>query len=138
MPYCTVDEATDYLGAILDKGAWINASSEDKQSALDQATIEIDCLRLKGRKTDPGQANAFPRYPDTAVPDDVKRACAYEALEILKNRDNPRLEARRQGVKSVTLGSVSETYEGTYGHGLLSRYARQIMARYVTEVVRIR
>jgi len=58
--YVTTEEAEIYFTSRLHVDPWLDASDSDKQATLAMATRAIDRLTLKGRKTDPAQALAFP------------------------------------------------------------------------------
>jgi hypothetical protein len=107
---------------------------------------------LRHRKTDGTQALAFPRtliacgtpddwqfvdaaYDDTVVPQVVKDAQCEEALALLRD-DGSRRDLQAQGVSSITLGKMSETYVGR-GHGLRSAEAREMLRSWIAGAVRI-
>ena len=82
---------------------------------------------MKGRKTTDNQALAFPRYPDTEVPEAVKEACCEEALALLERGNNQRRKLQQEGVQSFTLGNMSESYAAGAGRGLLSQEAKELL-----------
>ena len=134
--YVTTEEAAAYFAGRLHVDPWLDASDSDKQATLAMATRAIDRLTLKGRKTDPAQALAFPRYPDTEIPTAVKDACCEEALALLERGNSQRRKLQAEGVMSVTVGSVSETYASVLGVGgrvvaidryLLSQEAKELL-----------
>lgn len=145
-PYATIEEATIYYASHLYAETWTGLSDTERQKALDMATRAIDRLTLKGRKTDPGQALAFPRYPDAEVPQAVKDACCEEALALLERGNSQRRKLQAEGVMSVTVGSVSETYASVLGVGgrvvaidryLLSQEARELLRPWLLGAVNI-
>jgi len=126
--YCTVEYANEYFKNRLHSESWSGADSETtKEKALKQATRAIDRQLLKGRKTNPEQELAFPRYPDTEVPEAVKEACCEEALALLERGNNQRRKLQQEGVQSFTLGSMSETFTPGAGKGLLSQEAKELL-----------
>lgn len=141
MGYCTVAEADGWIGSVLGYDAWGKADEATKQKAINTATEAIDRLPLAGQKHDPDQENEFPRdvrmpsgaiLADLTIPDEVKKACAYEAAALLENLNNPRLELQRQGVTAATVKGVSETYNGRFGaRRLLSREAQELLRGWV-------
>lgn len=145
--YVTAEEATAYFATRLHAEAWAALSADDKPKALGMATRVIDRQLLKGRKTDSAQALAFPRYPDTEVPETVKDACCEEALALLERGDNQRRKLQAEGVTSITIGSLSETYAqgaggggsggGAAGRGLLSLEARELLSPWLLGAVNI-
>jgi len=88
--YCTIEYADEYFKNRLHAESWGETSEADKEKALRQATRAIDRQLLTGRKTNPEQELAFPRYPDTEVPEAVKEACCEEALAILESGNSQR------------------------------------------------
>lgn len=140
--------ADTYFGTRLYAALFIAAVDGDKTSALHMATQAINCLPLKGWKADPTQANAFPRYvplarggftgDGTTVPQAVIDACCEEALEIFTNGASNRRTLQDQGVTSMHLSSLSETFTDQGGAPVLtSRIAKQLMHPYIAAVVPI-
>ena len=131
--YVTKEEAEIYFTSRLHVDPWLDASDSDKQAALAMATRAIDRLTLKGRKAALGQSLAFPRHPDTDVPVAVKDACCEEALALLGRGNSQRRKLQAEGITSITLGSLSETYapgaggSGAAGRGLLSQEAKELL-----------
>lgn len=135
--YVTVEEAATYFASRLHSEAWTSAADADKQKALVMATRAIDRQILRGRKTDAGQDRAFPRYPDTAVPQAVKDATCEEALALLDRGDNQRRKLQAEGVVSMSIGSLSETYAIGSGEGLLSQEAKELLRPWLLGAVNI-
>ena len=125
--YCTIEYADEYFKNRLHAESWGETSEADKEKALKQATRAIDRQLLRGRKTNPEQGLAFPRYPDTEVPEAVKEACCEEALAILERGNSQRRKLQQEGVQSFTLGNMSETYAPGGGRGLLSQEAKELL-----------
>lgn len=100
--YVTVEQANEYFATRIDAKPWEEADDLTRQAALVTATRRIDMQRL--RKTWTG--------PDDA-PQAVKDACCEEALALLSrtDEDKQRRAAQAQGVTSVRIGDVSETYD---------------------------
>lgn len=125
--YVDIAEADEYFSGRLHSEAWERATETDKEKALRQATKAIDRQPLKGKKTDAGQELAFPRYPDTEVPEAVKEACCEEALAILESGNSQRRKLQQEGVQSFSLGNMSETFAAGAGKGLLSQEAKELL-----------
>ena len=125
--YCTIEYADEYFKNRLHAESWSGAASSIKEKALKQATRAIDRQRLKGNKTNPSQPLAFPRYPDTEVPEAVKEACCEEALALLERGNSQRWKLQQEGVQSFTLGNMSETYIAGAGRGMLSQEAKELL-----------
>lgn len=125
--YCTIEYADEYFQNRLHAESWGQADESTKEKALKQATRAIDRQLLRGRKTNPEQELAFPRYPDTEVPEAVKEACCEEALALLERGNSQRRKLQQEGVQSFTLGNMSETYAPGAGRGLLSQEAKELL-----------
>jgi len=135
--YVTLEEANTYFASRLHAEAWTAAADVDKQKALKQATRAIDRQLLIGRKTNPEQELAFPRYPDTEVPEAVKEACCEEALAILEIGNSQRRKLQQEGVQSFSLGNMSETFAAGAGKGLLSQEAKELLRPWLLGAVNI-
>ena len=125
--YIDVAGANEYFGRRLHAEVWEQADESTKEKALRQATRAIDRQPLRGRKTETGQALAFPRYPDTEIPEVVKEACCEEALALLERGNSQRRKLQQEGVQSFSLGNMSETYAAGAGKGLLSQEAKELL-----------
>jgi len=125
--YCTTEYADEYFSGRLCTERWGETSDADKEKALKQATKEIDRQPLTGRKTTDTQELAFPRYPDTEVPEAVKEACCEVALALLERGNSQRRKLQQEGVQSFTLGNMSETYAPEAGRGLISQEAKELL-----------
>jgi len=125
--YIDIGGADEYFENRLHAERWGETSDADKEKALRQATKEIDRQLLRGRKTNPEQELAFPRYPDTEVPEAVKEACCEEALAILESGNSQRRKLQQEGVQSFSLGNMSETFAAGAGKGLLSQEAKELL-----------
>ena len=125
--YVTVEEAATYFASRLHSEVWTQTADADKQKALVMATRAIDRQLLKGRKATDAQELAFPRYPDTEVPEAVKEACCEIALALLERGNSQRRKLQQEGVQSFTLGNMSETYVPGAGRGLISKEAKELL-----------
>ena len=135
--YCTIEYADEYFAGRLHAESWGQADDSTKEKALRQATRAIDRQPLKGRKNDPAQVLAFPRYPDTEVPEVVKEACCEEALAILERGNSQRRKLQQEGVQSLSLGNMSETYITGAGKGLLSQEAKELLRPWLLGAVNV-
>jgi hypothetical protein len=135
--YCTVEYADEYFSGRLHAESWGETSDADKEKALRQATKTIDRMPLKGRKATDTQELAFPRYPDTEIPEAVKEACCEEALALLERGNSQRHKLQQEGVQSFTLGNMSETYITGAGKGLLSQEAKELLRPWLLGAVMI-
>ena len=135
--YVTVEEAATYFASRLHSEAWTSAVDADKEKALTMATRAIDRTPVKGVKSSYDQANQFPRYPDTQVPQAVKDACCEEALALLERGNSQRRKLQAEGVVSMSIGGLSETYAVGSGRGLLSQEAKELLRPWLLGAVNI-
>ena len=120
--YISVAEATTILDDFFDVDNWTDATTDNKEKALKQATRNIDSLYYLGAKYDLEQALEFPRSfinyaeGETAlgtVNDKIKIAQALEALKILDDRANGEdqvVVAQSKGIKSQSVEGTSVSY----------------------------
>jgi hypothetical protein len=135
--YIDIEEADEYFSGRLHAESWGQADDVTKDKALRQATKTIDRQLLRGRKTNRDQTLAFPRYPDTEVPEIVKEACCEEALALLERGNSQRRKLQQEGVQSFALGNMSETYAPGAGRGLLSQEAKELLRPWLLGAVNI-
>lgn len=110
--YMTLLEAEAYFLTRLNTEAWDSATDDEKTAGLTMATEAIDRLNYLGDMTDSDQANQFPRDADTVVPDDIKKACAEDALMLLDGFD-VELELEQLNMVSQGYANVRSTYDRT-------------------------
>ena len=125
--YCTIEYAEEYFSGKIYTEEWDEADATTKEKALKEATRQIDRQPLRGRKSDREQTLAFPRYPDTELPEAVKEACCEEALALLERGNSQRRKLQQEGVQSFSLGNMSESYAAGAGKGLLSQEAKELL-----------
>ena len=135
--YCTIEYANEYFAGRLHAESWGQTDESTKEKALKQATKTIDRQPLRGRKTNPEQELAFPRHPDTEIPEAVKEACCEEALALLERGNSQRHKLQQEGVQSFTLGNMSETYAPGAGRGLISQEAKEILRPWLLGAVNV-
>jgi hypothetical protein len=142
--YATVEYADVYFDSVLFPEPWTTTDAETKAKALRMASKKIDSLVLIGRRVSPDQGQEFPRsiynsgsgcwVDESEVAECVKEATCEEALSLLRGGQNAgqRADLQRQGVKSFTLGKLSETYkdEVVQTSVMQSAAARNLLLRY--------
>jgi len=159
--------SANYISTSTEYTTWDALSDGDKEIYLKNATKRIDRQILRGIKAVDTQTLEFPRalkschrYPDlnitgvnvgrydnyvveSEVTQRVKDAQCEEALimSVDGTTASKRLELQRQGVKSFTLGDLTETYgAGTNSNAnstkLASLTARELLKYYVAGSVR--
>lgn len=108
-PYADEVFADTYFGERLDAESWDSAASPLRLKALKQATHDVDNLNFVGGKTDPDQANEFPRRGDTVVPVEVQEACCEQAIALLEGLSAKKIH-RKAGISSESVGDASRSY----------------------------
>jgi hypothetical protein len=109
-PYLTIAEAQVYFDQRLNTECWDDASTEDRDAALAQATREIDKINFRGKKTSTAQERPFPRDDDSAVPQEVLEAVCEEVLTLLEEID-ARKEFENLNLVSQGYANVRSTYD---------------------------
>jgi hypothetical protein len=120
--YLTTSAATDLLGPCFNTSAWDDATSDDQEKALAQASRDIDAgHRFRGVKYyGTLQALEWPRTcqeeDPTTIPADIRIACALQALWVLQNSStggrDERQTLRAAGVAEFTIGNLHERFTG--------------------------
>ena len=107
--YGTVAGGDLYFAQLFGRDEWKEATSEEKQQALFEATQHIDRFSYIGCKNTDTQLLQFPRGTDTTVPQDIEYATYEEAYQILCGRD---IEAdlRELRVQQRRFDKVHTTY----------------------------
>ena len=139
--YATRAEATAYFLGRLNSDVYDDAEEADQTAALTMATTLMDMLNYRGDKADSSQSLQFPRGSDTAIPQDIKNACAEIALALLDGVD-PELEFENLRMKSQAYGVVKSTFVGTRSPehtvaGIPSSIAWRFMKPYVRPVTTV-
>ena len=128
---------------------WDNLSDEDKKVLLRRSFESIESLSFTGRKSCISQTTAFPRCPDSTVPEDVKAAQVENAVsmsDVSESEDAAFYEKLWQfGVESYSIGNLSEkTSSGAWGrgsttaHGIISSKASRLLQPYISGGYKIR
>lgn len=115
--------AAHYTSASDERQRWEALSDDDKTVYLTNAFEAIEALPFRGRKADPAQENAFPRLPyqyghtDEGAPQRVLAAEIEMALWLSDEKkrvsSKKRRELQEDGVKSFSIGDLSESYGDT-------------------------
>lgn len=118
--YTTVAEADTYFASTLKNTAWTTLDAPTKEICLKMACRKMGTLLFIGVKTADPQALEFPRSYDNSTydgtPQDVKNAQSELALWLYQNQNNQALNAQEMGIKSMSLGGESYSFEGTAGN----------------------
>jgi hypothetical protein len=106
----TVEEADLYiLNNVVFQAPWLSADTDAKTIALKHATKIINNLPIQYDKASSAQEDVFPVTGQSAVPSDVKEACADIALSLLDGNDPDEMLAELR-VSSQAIGSVKQNF----------------------------
>lgn len=111
-PLITVEECDDILAERMNVDAWDDASEDDRERAILQATNIIDSLNYIGVMTEDSQEHQFPRGGDATIPEDIEKACAHIALALLDGID-PETEFEALSMTKAEYSNVRSTYDRT-------------------------
>lgn len=122
--YISVAEADTIFASTFQSAEWLALTEANKEIALKISTKRINQLPFLGELVDLDQSLQFPRYicskfsaysydSEVETPDDVKEACAYEALESYNEQSKPDVlkEAKANGISSIKLGTESYSFD---------------------------
>lgn len=130
----SIGEASNLLSGEIYNDAWFAASDDERMVALIQAArINDNFSPYYDEKYDDDQALEFPRscnYDDNGdlfIPHDIKLAQCIQANYLLRIKNLTRQDLQNQGVSSIGLGGISESYAQPYricfeAAELLSKY----------------
>ena len=116
--YVTLEEANAYvtdhfMSSNVTRVAWESLSDADKLVLLRNSYRAIEMLTFRGRKTSATQPSAFPRWPSTDVPEQIKEAQIANAIVFADESSQEDVEhyekLRTYGVTSYRIGNLSET-----------------------------
>lgn len=141
--YVTLEEADAYvtdhfMSSDVTRVAWESLSDADKMVLLRNSYRAIEMLTFRGRKTDATQPSAFPRWPSTDVPEQIKVAQIANAVVLADESSREDAEhyekLRTYGVQSYRIGNLSETLSSsentnvsTMYRGIYSQEAQQLL-----------
>lgn len=148
---CGVYLAANYITTDAKLVAWNLLSADNKDVLLRQAARLIDRQPLAGYKYLTTQTMEFPRYLytesytdeeylhpllrtngwycDGSIPTNVKYAQCEIALNLVSGTSE-RSQMQREGVKSFSLGNLSESYTGSKNN-IPSYEAKQLLSAYL-------
>ena len=150
--YVTLEEANDYVATHFtststQRIAWEALSDEDKEVLLRVSAEAIDSIPYPGRKASATQTEAFPRWPQTEVPQAVKHAQVENALIATDEQESEYAamyqRMRAFGVQSYEIDDLSETIvtgtsSGVYvSKGITSPKAQSLLAPFLGGAYRI-
>lgn len=150
--YVTIEYADEYINSHFlytdtEYNAWLSLGDEEKGVYLRRSFEIIEMLPFSGRRTHRDQTCAFPRFPYKHVPDAIKAAQIENALAMMDSETSEDSEfyesLRRNGVKSYSLGNLSESIGDVVGSlayqaGIVSSKAARLLQPYLGGGFRIR
>lgn len=123
--YVTLEDADEYvvthfLSTDDLRISWESLTETDKEVLLRQSLDILESLPFTGRKTNVDQPYAFPRYPLTEIPENVKSSqieIAVTMSDSSTSSDAAFYEKLWQyGIESYSIGNLSESSSsGTWG-----------------------
>jgi hypothetical protein len=152
--YISLTDADTYLASIYLSTdtkftVWTALSDTNCDALMRRACQIIDRQPLVGVKVLSTQTLQFPRqiysdwvtpyeytlryhdlYTQTSVPTNVKYAQCEIAISLASN-DNARMDLQAQGVKSYTIGKLSETFGGRITNRIPSAAAVELLRPYL-------
>ena len=134
---CEIYLAAHYITTDAKYIAWLAITAPNREVLLRQAAKIIDRQPLQGYLTAETQTMQFPRivysaegyYIQPSVPLNVTYAQCEIALHLAQGTSD-RADLQRQGVKSFSLGNLSESYSGTK-NPIGSHEAMELLAPFV-------
>ena len=127
--YATVEQANKYVSKHYIstdplRTSWNALSDEDKQVILNVSAEAINSLPYPGRKLDPTQENAFPRYPSLLVPTAIIAAQIENAISVSDSSSSEDAALYQRmwsfGIASYSIGNLSESVGNASGGASLS------------------
>lgn len=139
--YVSLEDAEEYiLNHVEDKEKWNTLTDMQKEVFLIKATQNIGKLTYGGKKVNAEQRLEFPRkysghyyggYLIEEVPYEVKNAEIEEAL-WLANVGSERVKMQKEGVKSFSIGDISETCaKDTISDNAISVNAMELIGKFL-------
>ena len=126
--YVSVEDATTYVESHFISTdplrlLWTSLTGADQEILLRRSFESLERLPFTGRKTDPSQPNAFPRFPSNEVPNDIKAAQVENAVSLADpatSEDAAFYQKLWQyGVEQYKIGNLSErTSSGALSNSL--------------------
>lgn len=130
--YISLEYADRYIGERFSEGnsgrsRWETLEEEKREGLLKAACRELEQIKWHGKAINRDQPLSFPRFPyqdrtETEAPERIKNAQAELALWLSDEQGlddiRQREQIRLQGIKSVSLGSLSMSFSESSGIGL--------------------
>ena len=144
--YITIEEANNFiashfLSTSTERKAWETLTDEDKSVLLTIGFENIENNIYKGYKTYSNQETQWPRNGSEEIPNDIKAAQIYEALENGFG-DTTSYDAIEKGIKSETIGKISTSYfsnafNSFSSNSVKSTTSRKLLNKYIKRVFQV-
>ena len=141
--YITIEEAdifitSHFLSSSLERKEWESLTDEDKRVLLINGFEDIENNVFTGYKSFENQKEQWPRNGSNIVPDDIKAAQIYEALEVGFG-DTTSYEAIEKGIQSESIGKISTSYFSNAFYNfnssqIKSTTARKLLNKYIKNI----
>ena len=141
--YITIEEADNFitshfLSSSKERIEWEALIDEDKRVLLINGFENIENNIFTGYKSYENQREQWPRNGSEIVPDEIKAAQIYEALEIGFG-DTTSYEAIEKGIQSESIGKISTSYFSNAFYNfnssqVKSTTARKLLNKYIKRV----
>lgn len=141
--YITIEEAdifitSHFLSSSKERTEWESLIDEDKRVLLINGFENIENNKFVGYRTYENQREQWPRNGSEIVPDEIKAAQIYEALEIGFG-DTTSYEAIEKGIQSESIGKISTSYFSNAFYNfnssqVKSTTARKLLNKYIKRV----
>ena len=119
-----------YISKKLNNTSWLEADLQTQNALLHEATARI--YAIQGVKYTPELVELL-----TEVPDDLQQACCEVALSLSRlDSNNPHIDNQNLGIKSISFGQDSVSYDKNIENELMpnyifSPYAQSILNKYI-------
>lgn len=135
--YLTPSEAEVLLDQLLEVNTFSSYSEEEKQRALNSATMAFNNLVYTGTKSVDAQSNEFPRNGDATPPDDFLLAVAIEAYSLIDGK-SPETEWSVAWMSGQDFAGVSSRYdrsskEPNIINGIMSVQSWRLVKKYLAD-----
>lgn len=126
----TVEYADSYIYSKLNAETWTSADLITKTALIREASLQI--YSIQGFKFNSDVIEALKE-----IPEDLQQACCEVALTISQlGADNPHIINQNLGIKSISFGQDSASYDETVNNAIMpsyifNAYARAILNKYI-------
>ncbi len=145
--YVTLAEAETISEGFVNRSTWDAATDETKNSALVQATNDIDSLSLmgisNGQQDDSGGSNYqplhFPVNNKTYIPQSVKVATTDQAMAIIRNgaAGQKTSDIINAGIEEQKTSRYEAKYNKSWATGGVSPTAKRYLGGWLSRTVRL-